>query len=172
MNVTRDQCPYGMDDGWGHLRGPDCTFCQQPSGRSIALSFEDAQHILDDLVGSDSAASGYLDTEGVVALRNLAKAIGVDPMTVTPSTFVDQYVHVPVLETYRPHDWIARGDDLSNREGWIWVEAFPLGSAAGQRYEGHAIGPPIERCKICATANGGTTAGADDPVHRPWVDAA
>jgi hypothetical protein len=61
--------------------------------KMISLRFEAAQRVFDALVSSMDFGSGFLETDDVVALRELATAIGVDPNKGTPSEFAAQYPH-------------------------------------------------------------------------------
>lgn len=52
------------------------------------------QIMFDALCASLDFGSGFLDTEEVHALREVAKILGVDPIKATPSSFCDQFEHV------------------------------------------------------------------------------
>lgn len=54
---------------------------------------EDLKVLFDALVSSMDFGSGFLDTEEVNALRNVAVLLGVDPTDATPSEFAAQYPH-------------------------------------------------------------------------------
>jgi hypothetical protein len=59
----------------------------------IAIPRETARILFDALSTSMDFGSGFLDTEEVEALRQLAVLIGVDPTKGTPDTFVKHYPH-------------------------------------------------------------------------------
>lgn len=61
--------------------------------KMIKMRFEAAQRVFDALVNSMDFGSGFLETDDVVALRELATAIGVDPNVGTPREFTAQYPH-------------------------------------------------------------------------------
>lgn len=65
--------------------------------KMISMGFEAAQRVFDALVSSMDFGSGFLETDDVAALRELAVAIGVDPNVGTPAEFKSQYPH-----TYEP----------------------------------------------------------------------
>lgn len=64
-----------------------------PPPETTTLPTEDLRDIFDIAVGSMDFGSGFLDTDCVEALRRIAVALGVDPMTATPSGFATQYPH-------------------------------------------------------------------------------
>jgi hypothetical protein len=51
------------------------------------------QIMFDALCASLDFGSGFLDTEEVHALREVARILGVDPMTATPSNFRSDFPH-------------------------------------------------------------------------------
>lgn len=61
------------------------------------LPLDIARKVFDTAVDSMDFGSGFLDDEEVLALREFAVAIGVDPMTATPYGFSAKYNHVFVL---------------------------------------------------------------------------
>lgn len=65
------------------------------------MRFEAAQRVFDALVSSMDFGSGFLETDDVAALRELAVAIGVDPNVGTPAEFRSQYPHPFEGETDR-----------------------------------------------------------------------
>ncbi len=69
---------------------------------------EDLKVLFDALVSSMDFGSGFLDTEEVEALRNIAVLLGVDPTDATPSAFAAQYLHG---FRPRPSSW-PPSDDL------------------------------------------------------------
>jgi hypothetical protein len=66
-------------------------------GDSITLDRTTLQIVFDVAVGSIDFGSGFLVDEDVEAMRALAVAIGVDPMTATPRNFQCKYTgqHIP-----------------------------------------------------------------------------
>lgn len=71
------------------------------SEKQIKIPFKTAQILFDALVTSLDFGSGFLDTEEVAALREVAVAIGVDPAKATPDEFQRDYPHVYEGETDR-----------------------------------------------------------------------
>lgn len=67
----------------------------------ITIPKEPAQRLFDALTGSMDYGSGFLESDDVQALRELAVAIGVDPRTATPDEFKGKYPHTFVGETDR-----------------------------------------------------------------------
>lgn len=67
----------------------------------ITLAFETGQRIFDALVNSMDFGSGFLESDDVKALRELAVAIGVDPNVGTPEEFRGGYPHPFKGETDR-----------------------------------------------------------------------
>lgn len=61
------------------------------------------QHVFDNLVHSMDFGSGFLDSEDVDALREVAKTLGVNPMDATPKEFASSYPHP--YEQYAGKDW-------------------------------------------------------------------
>ncbi len=59
----------------------------------IEVPTEDLKVLFDALVTSMDFGSGFLDTEEVNALRNIAVLLGVDPTDATPTEFASQYPH-------------------------------------------------------------------------------
>lgn len=59
----------------------------------ISIPKEVARIIFDLAVSADSAASGYMDTEDVTAMRHLAGLLGVDPALCTGSEFAAKFPH-------------------------------------------------------------------------------
>jgi hypothetical protein len=59
----------------------------------VQIDFEKLQALFDMAVGSSDFGSGFLDTEEVELLREVAVTIGADPMDATPFTFATQYSH-------------------------------------------------------------------------------
>lgn len=62
-----------------------------------SIPLDTAQTVFDIAVNSLDFGSGFLDTEGVEALRAYAEIIGVDPRVATPENFICTY--------YPPHEW-------------------------------------------------------------------
>lgn len=69
--------------------------------KTVTLGFEAAQRVFDALVNSMDFGSGFLETDDVKALRELAVAIGVDPNAGTPAEFKGAYPHPFEGETDR-----------------------------------------------------------------------
>jgi hypothetical protein len=67
----------------------------------ITIPKETAQILFDALVQSMDFGSGFLDTEEVEALREMAVVLGVDPDLATPDEFKAGYPHAYVGETNR-----------------------------------------------------------------------
>jgi len=59
----------------------------------FTLPAQDLRDVFDIAVASMDFSSGFLDNREVDALRRIAVAIGVDPMSATPSNFVRSYPH-------------------------------------------------------------------------------
>lgn len=127
----------------------------------VTLALEDAQAVFDALVSGLDFGSGFLDSEDVVALRNLAKAIGVDPMLATPKDFALSHTHVPALHREPTHMYVRRGEMLP--AGWRWLETYAPDTERGTRYAGRATMGAIMICEHCLQR-------ADAPIHRPWAD--
>jgi len=63
------------------------------SDETITIPKVTAQILFDALTTSMDFGSGFLDSDDVTALRELAVAIGVDPATATPGEFEKDYPH-------------------------------------------------------------------------------
>jgi hypothetical protein len=59
----------------------------------VTLSKDSAQRVFDALAGSMDFGSGFLESEDVLALRELAQVIGVDPSIGTPDEFKKDFPH-------------------------------------------------------------------------------
>ncbi len=59
----------------------------------IEVPTNDLKILFDALVTSMDFGSGFLDTEEVEALRNVAVLLGVDPTDATPTEFAAQHPH-------------------------------------------------------------------------------
>ena len=68
----------------------------------VEIEFETLRVMYDAVRGSMDFGSGFLDSEDVKALREVAVIIGVDPMDATPETFARNY----------PHPWVRGYEDM------------------------------------------------------------
>lgn len=59
----------------------------------VTLSKDSAQRVFDALAGSMDFGSGFLESDDVLALRELAQVIGVDPSIGTPNEFKKDFPH-------------------------------------------------------------------------------
>ena len=91
------------------------------SDETVTIPLETAQRLFDALATSMDFGSGFLETDDVKALRELAVLIGVDPLLGTPDTFVKDYPH-PFKPMTDPL-MIARVFDMTRSEwnGTQWV---------------------------------------------------
>lgn len=62
-------------------------------GQTVTLGLETAQRLYDLATDSPLMCSGSFETEDVIVLRELAKAIGLDPIKATPDEFVRDFPH-------------------------------------------------------------------------------
>lgn len=124
----------------------------------ISIPKEVARIIFDLAVSADSACSGYMDTEDVLAMRHLAGLLGVDPAVCTGSEFAAQFPHT--FDGIRP---------LNNFRGTVVEWRADLGSAWNirttrpetneevlARFGGEV--PEICKVHLCEKP-------ADDPIH-------
>jgi len=97
------------------------------SDEQITIPLETAQILFDALSTSLDFGSGFLDTDDVNALRDLAILIGVDPIQGTPVTFVKDYPHAfKAMDDQREIDRIFGEKLVVDRwsdgtpKGWEW----------------------------------------------------
>lgn len=88
---------------------------------TVTLARDDAQRIFDLAVGADQAASGFMETDDVAAMRRLAVAIGADPKECTGVEFVAQF----------PHEYLPGVPDLSEHRQTVSEGRPDIGVASG-----------------------------------------
>lgn len=101
---------------------------------------EALQAILDLAVGSMDFGSGYWDHEDIVAAREIATTLGVDPLDVTPSDYRGHFEHT--FKAHEPRTITVRS---------VLVAGGPVVT------ETHTE-PPEPGCATCGLAD-------DDEIH-------
>lgn len=130
------------------------------SDETITIPKEAAQRVFDALVSSLDFGSGFLETDDVTALRELAIAIGVDPNVGTPDEFKSQYRHAYEPETDRR---------LAARQlGAILMPGQP--NPTGKPFNAGDIDetamPDFQPCKVGAWKRP-CNKPENDPIHQP-----
>jgi hypothetical protein len=79
---------------WPTLATAIETAADEPaSDGTVRLTLEDLRHLFDLAVDSPTVCSGSFETIDVELLRKIATVIGIEPNTITPSEFLNQYRH-------------------------------------------------------------------------------
>ena len=130
----------------------------------VTIRREDAQRIFDLAVGADSACSGYMDTDDVRAMRQLAEALGVDPAVCTSSEFVTQFPHV--YEPGHPNSDDYR-QTIVTRRGNVTIRQPETNAEVLAR-----LGGAISEVCMAGRWKGRCGKAADEPIHAAAREAA
>jgi hypothetical protein len=128
---------------------------------TVTMSKDSAQRVFDALSNSMDFGSGFLESEDVLALRELARVIGVDPSIGTPDEFKRDF----------PHAFESFGENrkaVAQRLGLLRQEVRY--SVTNEPFTVTTIdenGMPKE--SVCKVGSYGRTCmrGAGDPIHQP-----